>query len=238
MMRKRLLKVTVLAVTLMVSGQAKAQIDLGSIINGITGATQTSTTTKKHAGKSKQDSTITTSPVTGLGSIISGLTTIFNGDKVASADRIVGTWTYTEPAVVLSDDDVLKNLGGKVASAAIEKKLQTYLDKAGITKGKMTMTFDKEGNFSQSVGKKTMKGTYTVDGKDVALTYEGGVKQFVGTTQLDGNKLLIVMDASKLLKYAKTLGALTNNSTAATLGSLLSGYDGLEVGLTLEKKVK
>lgn len=235
MKKKQLMKVAVVAMLLTVSGQAKAQIDLGSIVDGITGATQTGTQTTKKSKKSKSDSTTTTTQSSGLGSLISGLTSIFDSSKTASADKIVGTWTYTEPAVVLSDDNVLKNLGGKVASAAIEKKLQTYFEKAGITKGKMTMTFDKAGNFAQSVGKKTMKGTYTVDGKDVTLTYSGGVKQFVGTTQLDGSKLLIVMDASKLLKYAKTIGSLTGNSTASTLGSLLSGYDGLEVGLTLEK---
>lgn len=171
----------------------------------------------------------------GAGDILSGLTSIFNSSKVAKKDQIVGTWTYTEPAVVLSSSNVLKNIGGKVASETIEKQLQNQFEKYGIKKGAMTMTFDKDGNFTQTVGSKSMSGTYSISGKNVTLKYAGGVQQFVGTTQLDGNDLLIVMDASKLLKYAKTIGSLTGNSLLSGAGSLLSSMDGMEIGLKLNK---
>lgn len=168
-------------------------------------------------------------------SVLSTLTSIFDNSKVATADKIVGTWKYTEPAVVFESSNALKNIGGKVASAAIEKKLQTQFQKVGITKGKMKMTFDKDGNFTQTLGKKTLSGTYTIDGKKVVLTYSGGLKQMIGSTQLDGNSLLIVMEAGNLLKYAGTLGKLTGNSTISSLSSLLGSYDGMEIGLKLEK---
>lgn len=167
--------------------------------------------------------------------IISGLSTIFNSSKVATKDKLVGTWTYTEPAVVFSSNNALKNIGGKVASQTIENQLQSQFEKYGIKKGAMTMTFDKNGNFTQTVAGKTMSGTYTVSGKNVTLKYAGGIQQFVGTTQLDGNDLLIVMDASKLLKYANTLGSLTGNSLLKSAGSLLGSMDGMEVGLKLNK---
>lgn len=167
--------------------------------------------------------------------LLSALTTIFDNSKVATADKLVGTWEYTEPAVVFESNNALKNLGGKVAGAAIEKKLQSQLAKFGIKKGKMKMTFDKDGNFTQTIGTQKFTGTYTTSGKNVVLTYAGGLKQLVGTTQLDGNSLLIVMEAGKLLKYAGTIGKLTGNSTVSTLGSLLGGYDGMEVGMRLQK---
>ena len=167
--------------------------------------------------------------------LLSALTTIFDNSKVATADKLVGTWEYTEPAVVFESNNALKNLGGKVAGAAIEKKLQSQLAKFGIKKGKMKMTFDKDGNFTQTIGTQKFTGTYTTSGKNVVLTYTGGIKQLVGTTQLDGNSLLIVMEAGKLLKYAGTIGKLTGNSTVSTLGSLLGGYDGMEVGMRLQK---
>lgn len=167
--------------------------------------------------------------------LLSALTTIFDNSKVATADKLVGTWEYTEPAVVFESNNALKNLGGKVAGAAIEKKLQSQLAKLGIKKGKMKMTFDKDGNFTQTIGTQKFTGTYTTSGKNVVLTYAGGLKQLVGTTQLDGNSLLIVMEAGKLLKYAGTIGKLTGNSTVSTLGSLLGGYDGMEVGMRLQK---
>lgn len=167
--------------------------------------------------------------------LLSALTTIFDNSKVATADKLVGTWEYTEPAVVFESNNALKNLGGKVAGAAIEKKLQSQLAKLGIKKGKMKMTFDKDGNFTQTIGTQKFTGTYTTSGKNVVLTYASGLKQLVGTTQLDGNSLLIVMEAGKLLKYAGTIGKLTGNSTVSTLGSLLGGYDGMEVGMRLQK---
>lgn len=167
--------------------------------------------------------------------LLSALTTIFDNSKVATADKLVGTWEYTEPAVVFESNNALKNLGGKVAGAAIEKKLQSQLAKFGIKKGKMKMTFDKDGNFTQTIGTQKFTGTYTTSGKNVVLTYASGLKQLVGTTQLDGNSLLIVMEAGKLLKYAGTIGKLTGNSTVSALGSLLGGYDGMEVGMRLQK---
>ena len=169
------------------------------------------------------------------GSLLSGLSTIFDATKGATKDRIVGSWTYTEPAVVFSSKNVLSSIGGKVAAQAMEKKLQEQFEKAGIKKGMMTMTFDKDGKFTQVVGKHASSGTYTISDHNVTLNYGGKVKQIVGTTQLDGNDLLIVMDASKLLKYANVLGSLTGSSALKSLGSAVSSLDGMEIGLKLNK---
>jgi hypothetical protein len=219
-----------------------------------TTATTAATTVKADTSKTTADKTTTTSSSTGVGSllgsilgaatgssssssnsILSGLTSIFDANKQATANDLAGTWTYTEPAVVFTSDNVLKNVGGKVASAAIEKQLQSQFQKYGIKKGAMKMTFDKDGNFTQTLGGKTVSGTYTINKKQVVLSYGGTMKQIIGTTQVDGNDLLIVMDASKLLTYAKTLGALTGNSALQTAGSLLGSMDGMQVGLKLNK---
>lgn len=84
--------------------------------------------------------------------------------------------------------------------------------------------------------KKKVKGTYTIDGKNVELKYNGQVSQLLGTTQLDGNSLLIVMDASRLLKFAGVVGNLSGNTMLKTAGLLLSGMDGMECGVRLVKK--
>nr|MBP7472888.1 DUF4923 family protein [Prevotella sp.] len=221
-MKINFMKVAVVALMLTAGAKANAQVNLSNILSGIASSSESTTTSSSSSSTS------------GLGSLVNSLTTIYNSTKTASADDLVGTWSYTEPAVVLSSNNALKNIGGKVAAAAIEKKLQTYFSKYGITKGKMKITFTKDGNFTQTIGKKKLSGTYTVSGKNVSLVYTGGFKQ-IGTTQLDGNSLQIVMDASKLLKYGKTIGSLTGNSTASTLGSLVSSYKGLQVGMTLQK---
>lgn len=212
------------------------------------------TTAKEDSSKTAQTATSTSSSSMGLGSvlggilgaatgssssttgsILSGLTSIFDANKQATASDLAGTWTYTEPAVVFSSENALKNIGGKVASAAIESKLKTQFSKLGIKKGAMKMTFDKDGNFTQTIAGKTLSGTYTIKKKQVVLSYAGQVQQFIGTTQVDGNDLLIVMDASKLLKYASAIGSVTGNSALKTLGSLLGSMDGMQVGLKLNK---
>ena len=214
----------------------------------------TATTAKVDSSKTAEAATSTSSSSTGLGSvlggilgaatgsssstagsILSGLTSIFDANKQATASDLAGTWNYTEPAVVFSSENALKNIGGKLASSAIESKLKTQFAKLGIKKGAMKMTFDKDGNFTQTIAGKTLSGTYTIKKKQVVLSYAGQVQQFIGTTQVDGNDLLIVMDASKLLKYASVIGTVTGSSALKTLGSLLGSMDGMQVGLKLNK---
>ena len=199
--------------------ETSSESNSGNILGGILSAVTGAATGSSNSGSS----------------IISGLTSIFNSALGATKDRIIGTWTYTEPAVVFSSSNVLKNIGGKVASSAIESKLAEQFEKAGIKKGAMSMTFDKDGKFTQTIGGKTMSGTYTVKDSKIVLSYLGGIKQLVGTTQLDGNDLLIVMDSSKLLKYASVIGTLTGNTAMKSLGSLLGSYQGMEVGMKLNK---
>ena len=202
----------------------------------------TKKSTKKTSSKSTKSTKSTTTTTTATtdnsssaqGGLLSAVSSLFGGSS-ASTESLAGTWKYTQPAVVFESSDALKSLGGKLASAAVEKKLQTELQKYGITKGKFKMTFDKDGNFTQTVGTKTVSGTYKLSGKDVVLTYASGLQQLVGKTELDGNNLLIVMDASKFMKYAGTLGKLTGNATISTLSSILGSYDGMQVGLRFAK---
>lgn len=191
-----------------------------------TKSTKTTTTTETTATTDNTSSA--------QGGLLSAVSSLFGGSS-ASTETLAGTWKYTRPAVVFESSDALKNLGGKLASAAVEKKLQTELQKFGITKGKFKMTFDKDGNFTQTVGTKTVSGTYKLSGKNVVLTYASGLQQLVGKTELDGNNLLIVMDASKFMKYAGSLGKLTGNATLSTLSSILGSYDGMQVGLRFAK---
>ncbi|MGI6231576.1 MAG: lipocalin-like domain-containing protein [Prevotella sp.] len=221
-MKRIFLKLSAVALLLTASVTANAQISLSSVLNKVSSAASSATSSTKSSSSS-------------TGSLISGLTSIFSSNKVAKASDLVGTWSYEEPAVVFTSENALSNLGGKAASSVIEKKLQTQLSKYGITKGKMTMTFDKDGNFTQNIGGRKLTGTYTLSDKNVVLKYGGTVSQIVGTTQVDGNSLLIVMDASKLLKYASTLGSLSGNSTLKTASSLLGNMDGMECGLRLKK---
>ena len=246
-MKKALLSLTA-AVALLIAAPASAfatsseSASTSMPVKKKTTKKSTKKSTKKTSSKSKKSTKSTTTTTTATtdnsssaqGGLLSAVSSLFGGSS-ASTETLAGTWKYTQPAVVFESSDALKNLGGKLASAAVEKKLQTELQKYGITKGKFKMTFDKDGNFTQTVGTKTVSGTYKLSGKNVVLTYASGLQQLVGKTELDGNNLLIVMDASKFMKYAGTLGKLTGNATISTLSSILGSYDGMQVGLRFAK---
>lgn len=170
--------------------------------------------------------------------LLSGITSIFSDKKVATIDNLVGEWTYTEPAVVFISENLLKKAGGKLASSAIEKTIETQLNKVGITKGAMKMTFTRNGRFTQTIAGRRLRGTFTIKGKEVVLKYAGEIKQLVGTTQVDGNDLLIVMDASKMLTYLKAIGSISGNASLKTATSLLGSMDGMLCGLRLNRASK
>jgi hypothetical protein len=170
--------------------------------------------------------------------LLSGITSIFSDKKVATIDDLVGEWAYTEPAVVFMSENLLKKAGGKLASSAIEKTIETQLNKVGITKGAMKMTFTRNGRFTQTIAGRRLRGTFTIKGKEVVLKYAGEIKQLVGTTQVDGNDLLIVMDASKMLTYRKAIGSISGNASLKTATSLLGSMDGMLCGLRLNRASK
>lgn len=223
-MKSLVIKGALLGTLLLTCGQAGAQSGLGSLLKNVVSG-------------SKEKTTGTTSSTTSSSSgLLSSLTNIFSSKLVATKDKIIGTWVYEEPAVVMSSENTLKNLGGKLASSTVESTLKEKLEGYGLKKGCITMTFDKSGNFTQTFNGKTLKGTYTIEDKNINLKYSGKVSQIIGTTQLDGDNLLIVMDASKLLSYVNVLGSYTQNSTLKTATSLIGSMDGLECGLKLVKQ--
>lgn len=215
-------KALLLSLLLTVGVQTHAQSSLGDFVKGalnkVNDTTKTSTTNSKS------------------GSILSSIANAITGNSVSAKDKIVGTWVYQGPAVVMKGDNALKNIGGKIASSKMESTLKTKLEAYGFKAGDVTMTFDDKGNFTQVLSKQTVKGTYTIEDEKIVLKYGGKISQIAGTTQLDGNNLIIVMDASKLLTLANTLGKLSTNSTVKTAASLISSMDGLECGLRLTKK--
>ena len=216
MNKKRIVGMAIAAMSLM-GNKAYAQFDFGKILQN--GADILSN------GGTTDD-------------LLSGITSIFSDKKVATIDDLVGEWTYTEPAVVFMSENLLKKAGGKLASSAIEKTIETQLNKVGITKGAMKMTFTRNGRFTQTIAGRRLRGTFTIKGKEVVLKYAGEIKQLVGTTQVDGNDLLIVMDASKMLTYLKAIGSISGNASLKTATSLLGSMDGMLCGLRLNRASK
>lgn len=211
-MKKLFIKSAVLSMMLMAGLNANAQ-SLGSILSSVSSATSSNNSS----------------------SVISTLTSVFSSSKQASSTNIVGSWTYTEPAIVFTSNNVLTQAASKIAAKKIENKLQTQLSQYGIKKGTMSITFVKDGTFTEKIKGKTMTGTWKVSNSKLLLTY-GGVKTISLTTQVSGNELQIVTDATKILTTVKAIANTSSNSELKTISSLMSSVKGMKAGLTLTKK--
>lgn len=208
-MKKIIVKGAVLSLMLITSLSAQAQIDLGSIAKGVL------------------------SSATGSSDVSSAIGSILNSSKAATSETILGTWVYSEPAIVFESSNLLKQAGGKLAASAIENKLSTQLQKAGFTKGKYTITFNQDGSFTSTNG----DGTYTLSGSSIKLSFLSGAAAINGTTQIDNGQLTIAFDSSKLLKFASAAGKVVGNSTLSTISSIAGSYDGMKTGMKFTKKV-
>ena len=158
------------------------------------------------------------------GDLVQGLTSVFSSNKQATADKIIGTWAYSEPAIVFTSDNILAKAASKIAANKVEAKLQEQLTKYGIKPGEFSMTFKNDGTFTETLKGRTSKGKWH------------GVKALSITTQIDGRDMQFVTDATKLLNLFKTLGAKSGNSNIKTVASLMKSVKGMQAGITLRKQ--
>ena len=171
----------------------------------------------------------------GDGGVLSTITNVISSKLIPTSTQIVGTWAYKEPAVMFTSSNALKSATSSVVSKQIETKLQTYLTKVGINKGKMSITFEADKTFYVSrAGKKVATGTYTIANREVTLTFKGRKTPCKMTPQLDNGTLVVVMDVTKLKTFFEGIGS--NVSQLATVTSLLKSMDGMKVGMRLTKQ--
>ena len=208
-MKKNMMKMIAAVLMLLAAPSVNAQ-DLQSILNGVLGGGQTE-------------------------DVVSGITSIFSSDKQATTNIIIGTWSYNEPAIVFTSDNLLTKVAAKVAANKLENKLQSYLTQYGVKPGALILTFNEDGTCSETLNGKTMKGKWQVKDSKLILTL-GGIKALQITTQIDGKDMQFVTDATKLLKLFKSVGAKSTNKNIKTVTSLMKGIDGMQAGVSLRKQ--
>ncbi len=180
------------------------------------------------------NSVLGTTGQSGSSSLLSGIASIFSGQKQASAANIVGTWVYNEPAIVLKSENVLTGAAAKIAANRVESVLQTKLAAIGIKSGSPTMTFNQDGTFTTTFKGKTYKGQWSVKDSKLQLTALG-VKSVSITTQLEGKEMKFVTNSTKLLNLFKVIGAKSGNANLQTVSKLMKNVNGMEVGVTMVK---
>lgn len=186
------------------------------------------------------DSTGTTGTTQGglagaIGSVVGSLTST---NKFAAED-LVGTWSYSSPAVGFASDNALKKIGGAAASAALEQKLEPYYRKSGLTG--VTLTVDEKLAFTMTVKKLSLKGTVSKDtDNNLVFSFNAFGKVKLGSVKAiatkSGRTLTIVFDATKLMQVLNTVSSVAKLQSLSALNSLLQQYDGLYLGFKMTGK--
>lgn len=150
-----------------------------------------------------------------------------------TVEQMAGTWTATGSAVSFESDNFLEKAGGNATAKTMEKQLDNYYQKYGLTGS--TMTINADGTFVWKIKGISLKGKITKrsDGNfDFAFTpfgsfSLGSIKAYV---QKPANGLDIMFDASKLKKIFSTVLGLFGNSLTSSVGSLFDKYEGMYMG--------
>ena len=189
-------------------------------------STESTTTTTTSSSSSSTDSATSI-----LGSILGsfGLGT--------TANTIVGTWTYQEPAVQFTSDNLLAKAGGSVASAKVVKQIEPYYKKVGITKGTVVLTLNEDKTCTYTLKGKTYSGTYEFDNSANTLQIKGTAFNFpLAYVSVAGSQLALTFDSSKLLSIVQGAGSLASgNSTLSSISQIAQMYDGMKTGFLFTK---
>lgn len=157
----------------------------------------------------------------------------------AVATDVTGTWTYSGTAVKLESDDLLKSTAASLAATQIENKLDEYVAKIGVKAGTFSFTFNSDLSFTATVKGKSFNGTYTLDTDTNVISLQFGklvsMKPFTATVSGTSSQLDLLFEADKLLDLLGKLTSSSSNSTLKTIGNLVNQYDGMKLGLELQK---
>jgi hypothetical protein len=197
------------------------------------------------ANPTPNPTTPTTAPAPASGGESSGLASLLGNvlgavlgasNKLTEAD-LVGTWNYVSVDCVFESENFLMKAGGEMASTQIETKLNETFSKFGVVPGACSFTFNADKTYSAQISALPMGGEYALDAdsKKLTMTYLAGVGTMTPNIVKTGNKISLLYEADKLLAIAQKLAAMSGNTSLQALADLASQYDGLMIGIELQK---
>ena len=218
-MKKNMLKVALLALGMMVCGNANAQ--LSNVLKSVAGTAISKATGNSTAGDVASDL---------IGNLL--------GTSKVSEKSLVGTWSYNQPCVAFESEDVLTTLGSSMVSKKVESTMQKGLTKVGFTSGKVVMTLKEDKTGTIEFNGKNIIVNWAVDGSDLKLTFPIVDKGVTMNAKLSGSELQLAMKADKLLTLLNAITEKTGtvNSSLGTLNTLTKNVKGMYMGLKFTKK--
>ena len=174
------------------------------------------------------------------------LSDLLNKDNISKAAsavtgksnlNIVGKWVFDGSAVEMKSSNVIKNAGGKLATATIEDKLDKQFGKLGMQKGTATFNFEADSTFTVTLKNKTQKGKYSIDKSNsrLDLTFLGKAT-VSGEIAVSNKQMTLTFEADKLVSVVSYICQMSNSSSLKSLNSLLGSFDDIRTGFTLIKQ--
>ena len=180
------------------------------------------------------------------------LGTLLGNSLTLSNSLLEGTWSYEGVACILESENALSNVGGSLVAGNLESKLDDMLTKVGVSKGKCSFTFVKDGNCTINLGGYNLSGKYELNASEKVINFsfvfdKVPVKTYVA---YELQNLNVVFKADKLLALIKDIASYISTQDTSSeqqsqlqsltqavgaFGSLLKNYDGLMLGVKLTK---
>lgn len=155
--------------------------------------------------------------------------------KAASAEQLVGTWTYVQPAVLATSGNLFfKTIGNTVASQ-LEDLITGYFIKAQVTPENTSITFREDGTFTRSVAGREAEGRWMAGGGKICLGVQN-VLTASPTTHMEHDTLTLVVEAQKLMSALQALGGFSDSKTNNALVKLSKHLSGLQAGFLMARK--
>ena len=193
------------------------------------------------AGQQTGTTTGTTQSTTGsiLGDILGAATngqTIGNvlgsvlGTNTMTAQSLIGTWTYAQPGVAFTSENLLAQAGGEVAAATIKEKVLPIYQKVGIKSSNTQVQFKEDGTYVAVIAGKQLSGNYTFDTKTQQVVLSSLLLNLTCYAKKNSDGIALLFESTKLLTLLQTMSALSGNTSLQTIGDLSKNYDGLRLG--------
>lgn len=170
----------------------------------------------------------------GLGGVLGNILSSVTGSATTTQANLVGTWTYTEPAVQFESENLLTQAGGGAAATSVEEKLVGVYKRVGITPGKMVFSFTSDYKMSCTLGSRVIEGTYTFDAKNkmVSLITASGLTLTAYIT-ISGQNMCLCFDNSKLLNFISAMGG--TQGLLGNIGTVAQSFSGMKTGFKFKK---
>ena len=162
------------------------------------------------------------------------LNSVLGTDKVTERN-LIATWTYDEPGVPFTSNNVLVKAGGELAAAQAKDKLKSYFQQAGIKQSNTQFTFTNDKKFTGKLYGQSFNGTWTFNSKTQQVVLKTMLLTIPVYVKKTATGMSFLFESQKLLALAQKVAKLSGNEALLTLGTLSQNYDGIRMGFDMKK---